>query len=127
MRLLFVCVGNTCRSQMAEAISKEMGHDSYSAGTHPPKNRGVARNALKVLKELDIETAELHPKSIESVDPDGFDLIISMGCGVSCPSLPIDQDWGLVDPVGGSIEEYRKTRDRIWDLVLELTSDNTDA
>ena len=112
---------------MAEAISKDMGHDSYSAGTHPPENSGVASNALKVLNELDIETAELHPKSIDSVDPDGFDMIISMGCGVSCPSLPIDQDWGLEDPVGGTIEEYRKTRDRIRDHILKLTMVNTDA
>ena len=112
---------------MAEAISKEMGHDSYSAGTHPPENSGVARNALKVLNEVGIETAQLHPKSVDSVDPDGFDMIISMGCGVSCPSLPIDQDWGLEDPVGGSIEKYRETRDRIRDHILKLTMDNTDA
>ena len=56
MRLLFVCVGNTCRSQMAEAIARDLGLSSSSAGTHPPKAEGVAPNALKVLKEISIDT-----------------------------------------------------------------------
>ena len=127
MRILFVCVGNTCRSQMAEAIAREMGHDSASAGTHPPDDKGVAENALIVLEEAGIETLGLYPKSIDSVESEGFDKIISMGCGVSCPNLPIDKDWGLQDPRGKDIQIYRETRDLISKLVSELVSFPTDA
>ena len=127
MRILFVCVGNTCRSQMAEAIARDMGHDSVSAGTHPPDDKGVAENALIVLEEAGIETLGLYPKSIDSVESEGFDKIISMGCGVSCPNLPIDKDWGLQDPRGKDIQIYRETRDLISKLVSELVSFPTDA
>ena len=56
-----------------------------------------------------------------------YDAIISMGCGVSCPSLPIDEDWGLEDPYGGEREDYRKTRDAILILVSNLVEGYTDA
>ncbi|MAH98173.1 MAG: low molecular weight phosphatase family protein [Euryarchaeota archaeon] len=127
MRILFVCVGNTCRSQMAEAIAREMGHDASSAGTHPPEDRGVAENALTVLEEIGIETLGLHPKSIDSIESEEFDKIISMGCGVSCPNLPIDKDLGLQDPIGEDIQIYRETRDLITELLSELLFVPTDA
>ena len=127
VRLLFVCVGNTCRSQMAEAIARDLGHSASSAGTHPPEDRGVAPNALIVLEEIDIDTRGLHPKSVDFVDPEDFDKIISMGCGVSCPALPIDQDWGLEDPFGREIEAYRITRDEIRAKVNAIVDRGTDA
>lgn len=126
MNLLFVCVGNTCRSQIAEAIARDLGHQAASAGTHP-QEAGVAKNAIEVLEENDIVASDLHPKSIDSVSPGDFDMIISMGCGVSCPSLPIDEDWGLEDPQGGEIGAYRKTRDEIQILVSKLIEKYTDA
>ena len=107
MNLLFVCVGNSCRSQMAEAIARSLGHEAASAGTHPAEK--VAINALTVLEEMKISTKELHPKSIDNIDWRSFDLIISMGCGVNCPMIRIDEDWGLEDPVGKNIDEFRKT------------------
>ncbi|GIS50211.1 MAG: hypothetical protein Ct9H90mP24_5030 [Methanobacteriota archaeon] len=94
MRLLFVCVGNTCRSQMAEAIARDLGHSASSAGTHPPEDRGVAPNALIVLEEISIDTRGLHPKSVDFVDPENFDKIISMGCGVSCPAPQLTRTGG---------------------------------
>lgn len=127
MNLLFICVGNTCRSQMAEAIARDLGHQAASAGTHPPKTGGVANNAIEVLEEVGIETVGLHPKSIDLVFCEDFEMIISMGCGVSCPSIPIDEDWGLEDPHGGELEVYRKTRDEIRVLVSELVEGDTDA
>jgi len=127
MHLLFICVGNTCRSQMAEAIARDLGHQAASAGTHPPKTEGVAKNAIEVLEEVGIETVGLHPKSIDTVFSEDFEMIISMGCGVSCPSIPIDEDWGLEDPHGGELEVYRKTRDEIRVLVSELVEEDTDA
>ena len=125
MRLYFVCVGNTCRSQMAEALARSMGHEAASAGTHP--GGAVAENSLAVLDELGVSTAGLKPKSIDDVNPNGWDMIISMGCGVHCPALPISEDWGLDDPVGGPMEVYRKTRDTIIANLERLSAEQTDA
>ncbi len=120
MHLLFVCVGNTCRSQMAEAIARHMGHHSASAGTNP--GFSVAENSLAVLSEIDVDTNGLKPKPIEEIELNGWDMIISMGCGVHCPMLPIAEDWGLDDPFGGSIELYRQTRDTILENLERLSA-----
>ncbi len=118
MRLLFVCVGNTCRSQMAEAVAKHMGHEAQSAGTSP--GSVVAQDAIKATGEAGIEMSDQYPKSINDIDSEEFDQIISMGCGVECPSLDFSADWGLEDPVGQSMMVYRLTRDRIRTLLDEL-------
>ena len=112
---------------MAEAIARDLGHTASSAGTHPPEDRVVAPNALIVLEEISIDTGGLHPKSVDLVDPEKFDKIISMGCGVSCPALPIDEDWGLEDPFGREIEAYRITRDEIRARVNAIIDIDTDA
>ena len=112
---------------MAEAIARDLGHIASSAGTHPPEDRVVAPNALIVLEEISIDTRGLHPKSVDFVDPENFDKIISRGCGVSCPALPIDEDWGLEDPLGGGIEDYRITRDEIRSRVSGIIDIGTDA
>ncbi len=112
---------------MAEAIAKDLGHTASSAGTHPPENGEVAKNAIAALDEIGVETAELYPKSVDAIDPNQFDMIISMGCGVSCPTLPIDRDWGLEDPYGLEMGAYRKTRDRIRVLISGLPIVDTDA
>ncbi len=112
---------------MAEAIARDLGHSASAAGTHPPEDRGVAPNALIVLEEISIDISGLHPKSVDLVDPESFDKIISMGCGVSCPALPIDEDWGLEDPFGREIEVYRKTRDEIRARVHSIADRGTDA
>ncbi|MEC8742543.1 MAG: arsenate reductase ArsC [Candidatus Thermoplasmatota archaeon] len=111
MHLAFVCVGNSCRSQMAEAIARSMGFEASSAGTHPAS--AVAEHALTVLNARGINASGLHPKGIEAVDTESADMIISMGCGVSCPALPIVEDWGLDDPVGGPLSLYEATADEI--------------
>jgi len=125
MKLLFVCVGNTCRSQMAEALAKNMGFQAQSAGTHPGRN--VAPNALLAIKELGIKIENQYPKSIDEINTESFDRIISMGCGVKCPDLPIWMDWQLSDPVGNPIEVYRNTRDKIQILLENLSQTQTDA
>ncbi len=96
---------------MAEAIARSMGYEASSAGTHPAS--AVAQNALTVLKNRGIDATGLHPKGIETVDEGAVDMIISMGCGVSCPSLPIKEDWNLEDPVGGPVSLYESTADEI--------------
>ena len=66
MRLLFVCVGNSCRSQIAEAIANDLGHYASSAGTDPEQN--VSRNAIEVLDEMGVDSSGLFPKSIDSIE-----------------------------------------------------------
>tara|TARA_Y100000588_G_scaffold302876_1_gene325249 strand:- start:3666 stop:4004 length:339 start_codon:yes stop_codon:yes gene_type:complete len=112
---------------MAEAIAREMGHESYSAGTQPPRNGRVSGNAIEVLNEVGIDTSGLYPKSVDSVDSKSFDMIISMGCGVSCPALPIDEDWGLEDPHGSEVGVFRQTRDEISERLSKLHKSHTDA
>ena len=107
MRLLFVCVGNSCRSQMAEGIARNMGYKADSAGTHPAKK--IAANAEIVLNSKGISTDGMKPKSVDLFSPDDYDMVISMGCGVHCPAMRIDQDWELEDPVGHELSVYVKT------------------
>ncbi len=110
---------------MAEALARHLGHEAASAGTHP--GAAVASNSLAVLEEIRVATDGLTPKSIDDVESTGWDMIISMGCGVHCPALPIAEDWGLDDPVGGPIEVYRKTRDTIIANLERLSAEQTDA
>ena len=81
----------------------------------------MAESAISAIEELGISMEGQFPKSIEDIDESQFDLIISMGCGVECPKLPIDDDWGLDDPVGKPIEAYRETRDIIRSRLSELS------
>ena len=105
---------------MAEALARHDGHEAESAGTHP--GSVVASNSLSVLKELGVSTEGLRPKSIDEIDTIGWDMIISMGCGVECPALPIAEDWGLEDPVGLPIDVYRSTRDTIIENLHRLSA-----
>ena len=118
MRLLFVCVGNSCRSQMAEGIARHLGHEAASAGTQPAGQ--VSANAITVLESKGIETEGLKPKSVDLFEADDFDMVISMGCGVSCPAMRIDEDWGLDDPVGQSLDVFEATANEIERRLSQL-------
>jgi arsenate reductase len=118
MRVLFVCVGNTCRSQMAEGWARQLGIEAASAGTHPGST--VAANAITVMAEKGIDISEQTPSQVKDFDHTVFDKVFSMGCGVQCPNIPLNGDWQLDDPVGQSIDVYRKTRDSIEYQVRAL-------
>ncbi|MBA4694868.1 MAG: arsenate reductase ArsC [Candidatus Poseidoniales archaeon] len=120
MRLLFVCVGNSCRSQMAEGIARHLGHDAASAGTHPASS--VSKNALVVLESRGISTEGLYPKLVDDIDWESFDMVISMGCGVSCPMIRIDQDWQLDDPVGQPLNVFEECANTIEENIKKLQS-----
>jgi len=120
MNILFVCVGNSCRSQMAEGIARSMGMNAASAGTHPAEE--MATHARTILQELGIDTEGMRPKSIDDIDIDAFEYRISMGCGVSCPAIRLDADWGLDDPVGQELEVYRQTAEQITELLISFQS-----
>ena len=107
MRLLFVCVGNSCRSQMAEGLARSMGFTADSAGTHPADT--IASNAVVVLEARGISTEGMVPKNVDDFSADDYDMVISMGCGVHCPVMRIDEDWELEDPVGQAYEVYEAT------------------
>jgi arsenate reductase len=92
---------------MAEGIARHLGHEAESAGTHPATQ--VSTHALTVLASKGIDTSTLKPKSVDLFNAQDFDMVISMGCGVSCPAMKIDQDWELEDPVGQSLLVFEKT------------------
>ena len=96
---------------MAEGWARHLGLEAASAGTHPGSR--VAPNAVAVMAEKGIDISAQTPDQIDDVDHTQFDLIFSMGCGVSCPAVPLDGDWELEDPVGQSMDVYRSTRDAI--------------
>lgn len=115
MKVAFVCIHNSCRSQMAEGWAKHLGADIvevYSAGTEAYHE--VKPFAVKVMEEAGINMSGHYPKLLTDI-PEGIDILITMGCGVTCPFVPCihKEDWGLADPSGGPIEDFRLTRDII--------------
>ncbi len=121
-KVAFVCVHNSCRSQMAEGWAKELGSDlfeSYSAGTENYPE--VKPLAVEVMEEAGVDMSEHRPKLLSDI-PEELDLLITMGCNVQCPFVPNkhSEDWGLDDPSGGPIEDFRETRDLIKEKVEAL-------
>jgi len=118
----FVCVHNSCRSQMAEAWAKKLGSEfieAYSAGTE--KYPEVKPLAIEVMEEAGVGMSDHHPKLLTEI-PLEVDILITMGCNVVCPFVPAayTEDWGLDDPSGGPKEGYEETRDIIKEKVLKL-------
>ncbi|MDY6065205.1 MAG: arsenate reductase ArsC [Finegoldia sp.] len=118
----FICVHNSCRSQMAEGFAKALGKDVlevYSAGTK--ENDKLKELAIEVMSEEGIDISDQSPKLISDI-PDQVDYLITMGCNVVCPFIPNShfEDWGLEDPSGGSIEDFRACRDLIKEKVIDL-------
>lgn len=107
--IAFICVHNSCRSQIAEALAKRIltDYDVYSAGT-ALKNE-INPDAVRLMKQhYQIDMTETqHPKLLSEI-PRQIDYVITMGCGVACPALPCKEmiDWGLMDPTGHSDEVF---------------------
>lgn len=123
MKIAFVCVHNSCRSQMAEgwlkSLKGERDIEVYSAGTE--KYPEVKPKAVKVMEAAGVDMSAHHPKLLTDI-PEKLDVLITMGCNVVCPFVPNkhSEDWGLDDPSGGPIEDFEKTRDIIKSKVLDL-------
>lgn len=118
----FICVHNSCRSQMAEGWAKKLGAeviDAYSAGTE--NYPAVKPLAVEVMEEAGVDMSAHHPKLLSDI-PESLDILITMGCNVECPFVPSKhrEDWGLTDPSGGPIEDFRVTRDLIKTKVEQL-------
>ena len=119
----FICVHNSCRSQIAEALGKALASDvfeSYSAGTEtkPQINQDAVR-LMKALYGIDMEQTQYSKLISDIPEPD---IAISMGCNVGCPFIgrPFDDNWGLDDPTGKSDEEFKKVIDEIRMRILAL-------
>lgn len=126
-RVAFLCVHNSCRSQMAEALGKHLASDvfeSYSAGTEmrPRINQDAVR-LIKELYNIDME-AEQRVKLLTDL-PREIDVVIKMGCEVACPFWPAkyQEDWGLEDPTGKSDEDFKLIITKIDANILRLAQD----
>lgn len=122
-KVAFVCVHNSCRSQMAEALGKKLAGDvfeSYSGGTEV-KDR-INPDAVRVMKQLHgIDMEETQYSKLVSQLPQP-DVVIYMGCNVSCPAFtaPYTENWGLEDPTGQSDEVFEETIQTIYNKILAL-------
>ena len=125
IRVAFVCVHNSCRSQIAEALGKALAADtfeSYSAGTETKPH--INQDAVRLMKQLhgiDMEETQ-RSKLLAELPP--VDIVVTMGCNVSCPTLPCRhrEDWGLEDPTGQPGEVFEATIRAIEEKILELRS-----
>ena len=123
IKVAFICVHNSYRSQIAEALGKHLAADtfeSYSAGTEG-RDR-INPDAVRLMKQLygiDMEKTQ-YPKLLGDIP--SVDVVITMGCNVECPYLPCKhrEDWGLEDPTGKNDEEFKKVIAVIRDKVMEL-------
>ena len=122
-KVAFICVHNSSRSQIAEALGKALASDvfeSYSAGTEtkPQINQDAVR-LIKALYGIDMEQTQYSKLISDIPEPD---IAISMGCNVGCPFIgrPFDDNWELEDPTGKSDEEFKKVIDEIRVRIMEL-------
>jgi arsenate reductase len=121
----FICVHNSCRSQIAEALGKHFAtdiFDSFSAGIETkPRISADAVRLIKQLYGIGMEASQ-YSKLLDDIPP--VDIVITMGCNVVCPFLPCKrhEDWGLDDPTGKSDEEFLKVIGLIEERILALKS-----
>ena len=122
-KVAFICVHNSCRSQIAEALGKALASDvfeSYSAGTETKPR--INQDAVRLVNELyGIDMEQMQYSKLISDIPEP-DIAISMGCNVGCPFIgrPFDDNWELEDPTGKSDEEFKKVIDEIRVRIMEL-------
>ena len=125
MRVLFVCVQNAGRSQMAEALFRfaaEGRHEARSAGSSPAER--VHPEVVEAMREIGVDLSRRVPRRLEQADAEWADTIVTMGCDDACPYIPGKRyvDWELPDPAGKPLDEVRAIRDEIDDRVRELAT-----
>ena len=122
-KVAFICVHNSCRSQIAEALGKHLAaeiFESYSAGTETKLQ--INQDAVRLMKQfydIDIELKQ-RSKLLEEIPP--VDIVVTMGCNVQCPFLPCKhrEDWGLDDPTGKNDVEFERTIKEIHSKIEDL-------
>jgi len=120
MKVLFVCVHNAGRSQMAQAFYERAGGEARSAGTEPLDR--VHAEVVEAMGEVGLDLAGRMPRELARADVEWADLVVTMGCGDRCPYVPGRRyvDWELPDPHGAGPDEVRVIRDEIERRVAEL-------
>ena len=127
-KVLFVCVENSCRSQMAEGFARKYGGDEFEVFSAGSKPSGIVNpDAIKVMKEAGINISGQSSKGFESLPYHKFDYIVTMGCQDTCPYFPAQKkvEWQIEDPKGKGLEVFRKVRDEIGKKVKELLNERT--
>lgn len=122
-RVLFVCVQNAGRSQMAEALftrAVDGRHEARSAGSAPAGR--VHPEVVEVMRERGVDLSGRTPRGLDAADVEWADLVVTMGCGDACPVLPGKRyvDWELDDPAGRPPDEVRAIRDEIERRIFRL-------
>ena len=122
-KVLFVCVENSCRSQMAEGLARNLGAgiiEAYSAGSQPSGK--INPEAIRVMQELGMDISSQQSKGFDQLPTKEFDVVITLGCQDTCPFVPARQriDWHIEDPKNKDAEFFRKVRDDIAEVVKEL-------
>lgn len=122
-RVLFVCVENSNRSQMAEAFARAHGGDrieARSAGSRPSGQ--INQRAIAFMAERGIDLSAQHSKSLDAIGNEPFDAVVTMGCGDACPWIPAlrREDWALPDPKLLDDTGFRRVRDEIEQRVIAL-------
>jgi len=123
MRVLFVCVENSCRSQIAEAFARVHGGaavDAYSAGSRP--SGAVNDRAIASMREIGYDLSTHRSKGLDEIPAGAYDAVVTMGCGDACPWVPARyrEDWEIPDPKEMEPNEFRKVRDEIESKVKAL-------
>ena len=123
VRLLFVCVENSCRSQMAEGFARRLGGeavDVHSAGSEPSGK--VSREAIEAMRERDIDITDQRSNGLADLPSVEWDWAVTMGCGDACSHLPAKNrdDWQVKDPYELPEEQFRSVRDDIERRVEAL-------
>jgi len=121
MKILFVCIENSNRSQMAEAFARLEGAKAFSAGSKPSGK--INPKAIAAVNEIGYDLTAHHSKSLEEVKSEApFDVVVTMGCGDACPWMPAKNfvDWDIPDPKKLDEPAFRKVRDLVGQKVKEL-------
>jgi arsenate reductase (thioredoxin) len=126
VNVLFVCIQNAGRSQMAEALfarAADGRHAARSAGSNPARH--VHAEVAEALQEVGIDVASRVPRRLDRADAEWADVVVTMGCGDACPYIPGKRyvDWQLDDPHGRPLDEVRAIRDEIDDRVRALAAE----
>lgn len=124
-RILFACVGNSARSQMAEAPCRDMGQDVECASAGSDPATAVAPLAVEVMREIGIDLSAARPKGFKDLPDLKYNYLVTMDCEVGCPFMPGVKvvAWEIPDPHGEPLDEFRRVRDIIKAEALKLLTD----
>ena len=123
--VLFVCIQNAGRSQMAHALVERAasGHEARSAGSRPAGR--VHPEVVEAMRELDVDLSDRTPHRLDRDDMEWADVVVTLGCGDECPYIPGKRyvDWELEDPAGQPLPEVRRIREDIQRRVVDLAAE----